>query len=604
MAYRSYSSGSSSEDLSALPYEERQKILEMKRSTSKLMADADRAAEEYERTHKGEEEKEEKFLGLFPMPGYMVAQAEMIWNGALGMVLPSVQEHSYNFITEESGIFSKALKMVGLKSVNLKSVAVGVGVSAMVLPLAWQPISAIINTYKGEHKNLSDAAKHIAPVLDDVAGKHSLGAMLGVKLEQNEMIYAYRKHKQAGAELTHTNNFISLFSVLPSVVLAGVNANNIKNGKTNATASNNEQNSIASKVAVWSAGSSAAVVPMLDLFKKANERRFNRKARKVTATDMVVELERQISASGSDLRDYALPKGSGRSSVNLTEYVVEIIKAHQLDMAALDAEYVPIRKAFDEQLREVAKPIAESIKKGEISTLALIRLIGEGHVVKNHGRSLAKLSNIERKLAEMSGKTANYTRLDPKDYFAEAPFNKKEVKEALDALKGDERLFFAAMFPDSVLAEVGLGEKEIKDIRDATLNQYKDHVGKLVTGMAAEDDKALQDMGLAKEEMKQIRDAAEQIQASGVEAVQKLSRNPTNPIGIERVLASAAIDRIHAGEVDYLGKVVVKGSQAKLLEEGSKTAAKKLVEKGESANHAEEQASRRAQDSAEEEVAF
>ncbi|MFZ4124572.1 MAG: hypothetical protein ACOYJ2_00680 [Rickettsiales bacterium] len=578
---------------------------ELKRNTSKLVADADHAAEEYERTHKGEEEKEEKFLGLIPMPGYMVAQTEMIWNGALGMFLPSVQEHSYNFINKKDGLFSKSLNLVGLRSVKpetLRSVALGVGAAAMVLPLAWQPVSSMINGYKDEHKNLVDAAKYIAPVLDDVAGKHSLGALMGVKSEQNEMIYAYRKHKQAAAQLTHTNNFISMLSVAPSVVIAGINARSLK--KNNGTAGKpkqadgddeaNKSGSLSGIVAA-SAGSSAVVIPILDMFKKANERRFKRKARTVTATDMVIELERQISASGSDLRDYALPKGSGRGSANLTDYVAEIIKAHQLDMAALDAEYVPLRKAFDEQVRDVAKPIAEAIKKGEISSLALIRLIGEGHVVRNHGRSLAKPSDIEKKLEQISVKTANYTQVDPKEYFADAAFNKKEVKEALDTLKGDERLFFAAMFPDSVLTEVGLGEAEIKGIREATLNHYKDHLGKLVTGMAAEDDKLLQDMGLAKEEIKQIRDAADQIRSGGAEAVQKISRNPTNPIGIERVLATAALDRIHAGEVDYLGKVTAKAALAKTepVETPATEAAKSLDVKSKSAGYADKEAARR-----------
>ncbi|MBN8542799.1 MAG: hypothetical protein J0M34_00865 [Alphaproteobacteria bacterium] len=606
MAYSSYSSGNSGEDLSALSYEERQRISELKRNTSKLVADADRAAEEYERTHQGEEEREEKFLGIIPMPGYMVAQAEMIWGGLLGMVLPSAQEHSYNFITKKDGLFSKSLGMVGIKNANPKTIqtaALSVGVASMVLPLAWQPISAMMNGYKDERKKLVDAAKYIAPVLDDITGKHSLSSLMTIKAEQNEMIYAYRKHKQAAAQLTHTNNFISMLSVTPSVVLAGVNARNLRNNNTaNASiaaaggaAADAHQSSIAAKIAGWSAGSSAAVIPILDLFKKANERRFKRKARSVTATDMVIELERQISASGSDLRDYALPKGSGRSSANLTDYVVEIIKAHQLDMAALDAEYVPLRKAFDEQLREVAKPIAEAIKNGEISTLALIRLIGEGHVVRNHGRALAKPSDIQKRLQEIGVNTASYMRLDPKEYFADAAFNKKEVKEALDALKGDERLFFAAMFPDSVLAEVGVGEKEIKDIRDATLGRYKDQLSKLVTGMAAEDDKALQDMGLAKEEIKQIRDAADQIRSGGAEALQKLSHNPTNPVGIERVLATAALDRIHVGEAGYLGKVMSKGSPAKVAatETPVDDAAKPLNGGAKTASHAEKEASRR-----------
>lgn len=537
-----------------LTREQREAALKAKEISSKLSRDIDRQMDEYERAHPGEEEKEEKFLGILPMPGYMTGVVETGWNTIFGYAAPWLQRNAFEQ-TQKLGnkFFSNSLKV---EHINRASIIAAT--AAAVVPVAWQPISSVMNGFKAERKDLSDAAKKIAPVLDDVRGKHSLSTFMSVKATDNEMIYAYRKHKQALHQLTHTNNFIKFFNIAPSLLLTGLNSHNATKGKlgevVEVVADTKKKGLDENTIRNASGLASGVATPIFEAFQKANERKHKRKNRSYTATDMVLELEKQVSAEPNQ-RDYALPKGSSRRSAPLVEYVMEIIKCHQVDMEALDAEYTPVRKSLDNQLRDVAVPIAEAIKKGDISTLSLIRLVGEGHIVKNKGRSLAKPSEVKTLLEKMSAKASAYVQLDPKEYFADAAFNKKELKEALGVLKGEERTHFAAMFPDVVLAEAGVSEAEIKDMRAATVKHYEENLGKIITGLAAEEDKALHDMGLAKEEIKEIRDIAEQVKAKGEEAVHEVRAKPNNPIGIERVLASAAMGKILAGDVNYMGKL-------------------------------------------------
>lgn len=587
-----YRRNSRDDELAGLSREQRETVLKAKEMSSRLSNDIERQMDEYERSHPGEEDKEEKFLGFIPMPGYMIGVLETSWNSAFGFAAPWLQKNAYNLSV-------KHLPKLGVGSAQIKPASITIATAVAVAPLAWQPITRIFNGFNAEKKDLSDAAKKIAPVLDDITGKHSLGSFMKIKAGNNagdnDMIYAHRKHKQRLHQLVHTNDFISLANVVPSLVLTGLNSShvisqraaadaakiaNVSSAGTNTHGNNDNAIQMASGVA------SGVVTPMLEAFQKINERKHKKTSRSVTAIDMVLELEKQISGD-SKQRDYMLPKGSSKRSAPLTDYVMEIIKCHQLDMEALDAEYVPIRKALDNQLRDVATPIAEAIQKGDLSTLALIRLIGEGHVIKNQGRSLAKPSEIKAQLEKMGAHTAAYTQLDPKEYFADAAFNKKELKEAMNALTGEEKQQFSALFPDAVLREIGMSEDQVKDLRAATVKGYEVNLAKIVTGLAAEDDQVLHDIGLAKEEVKEIREAAEKIKVHGEEAAHDMRAKPNNPIGIERLLASAAISKIVGGDVAYFGKLTSQAIETQA--EGSETshAAKITPNKKHAAEHAE-----------------
>jgi hypothetical protein len=314
------------------------------------------------------------------------------------------------------------------------------------------------------------------------------------------------------------------------------------------------------------AGISGPLAITLDAIIRNKTEAHRQKTQPYSALDMILTLEGQLS-DDSRASSFALPSGSsGRHGrdLPLKQYVAEILRQHQKDMNALDVEYVPIRKALDPRLEEISGVIADALKSGDLSALALIRLVGEGHIIKNKGRSLARPADVKTLVAKMSAAPSTYSQLDPKEYFAEAAFNAKELKEALHALEGEERLTFAAMVPDAVLREVGLSDKEVKDIRAATLKTYEDTLGKAVLGLAKEDDAALQDKGLAKEEITLIRESAGRIASEGKDAVHELRAKAGNPKGegVERILLQGAISQIHAKDTAYLGTLVQKGATA------------------------------------------
>jgi|GEM_PF-5607328 len=617
---------------------------------------------------------EEKFLGFIPLPPGVATGLMTVWNTAI----VSYSDHISDFFFKHTHEFGDKTLKISDKA-KLRSGATIAANSIVLLGAAMPNLTKFLDTQKEQHKKTVDITKRIAPVLEEITGKRSVGAFNAVSAETNEVIFAARRRINDTANIAYTNHFIGLVDKLPilakqvmrkseyftiqeakaqkdlvkdigklrreadeasaavrSAERAGVDADEItrlKGVSSNANETLREAgvaNTHAKGKDEHKAGINlgptelvtAGLTPILGAFQNQNKKRFDEKTPAFTALDMIVTLERQVS-DNPDVSSYDMPKGgkSSRGSLPLTEYVAEIIRHHQLDMEAIDPEYTPVRKALDGQLKEIAEPIAHAIKKGDISTLALIRMVGEGQIVKNKGRSLAKPSEVKVLLEKMSGNTAAYTQLDPKEYFADAAFNKKELKEALDTLKGVERESFAAMFPDTVLLEAGLKEAEIKDLRTSTLKTYETSLGKVIMGLAAEEDKALHDMGLAKEEVKEIRDVADKVRSQGDAAVHEVRAKPNNPIGIERLVANAAVGQILAGHVDYMGKLSAQASVVKLQSPVSESAdveaeaeteshtmkitpnKKHGAEHAETTSHAAKQMQRRELDSEEQEVA-
>lgn len=560
---------------------------------------------------------DEKFLGVITLPPGMTTGLMAMWDMAFT-----------SYSRQISDLFFKGTYKFGAETLKIKdttklrNASVLAANSLLLVSSAIPNITEFATTQQEQHKKLQEAAKRVSPVLDEIKGKHTLGAFNSINVETNEVIYAHRRRINDEAGIAYTNHFLRLVGKLPMLVKQSM----IKSGEymtfddmrgmkklTGDVAELEKQTKEAqAQVRALREGALPEVVsetrnkaadlegrlsdarsalddfksglkitsenkdeggkfnmfgPMeiatggittvLGAFQNQNKKRFDEKTPASTSLDMILTLERQVS-DNPDVASYDLPKGgksSSRKSLPLKEYVAEIIRHHQLDMEAIDPEYTPIRKALDNQLMEIAEPIAKAIKNGEISTLSLVRLVGEGYIIKNKGRSLAKVSDVKVVLEKMTGNSTAYTQLDPNEYFADAAFNKKELKEALGVLQGEERLQFASMIPDSVLLEAGFGEGEVKDLRAATLKSYEENIGKLIVGLAAQDEQALHDTGLAKEEIKEIREIAEKIKAQGADAVADVRAKPNNPIGIERTLASAAVGQILAGDTHYLGKL-------------------------------------------------
>jgi hypothetical protein len=501
---------------------------------------------------------EQKFLGFIPPEVSGIVSA--VWNGSFALFSDKIREGIFKGVqwgAQKAG-HGGAKHLVRNSAIAATAVT---GIAALAPFL--QPF---VTTRSEQRHQMSDAAKRIAPVLDEMKGKHGIGAFASVKITDNEMIYAHRKRLSAGFGVQHTQNLIRTLKASPVIVeklygLKGYVASKVPTqNAVLPAASPTGKNEISANGVL--ALVSTSIAPVLDGIADSKEKRFNAKRQPYTALDMVLTLEGQLSLD-SHTASYDLPTG-GSGHLPLKQYVAEILRQHQKDMNALDVEYTPIRKALDPRLEEISGIVADALKSGDLSALALIRLVGEGHIIKNKGRSLARPADVKALVKKMSAAPSTYSQLDPKEYFAEAAFNAKELKEALHALEGEERLTFAAMVPDAVLREVGLSDKEVKDIRAATLKSYEDTLGKAVLGLAKEDDAALQDKGLAKEEIALIREAAGRIASEGKDAVHELRAKAGSPKGegVERILLQGAIHQIHAKDTTYLGTLVQKGAAA------------------------------------------
>jgi hypothetical protein len=484
-----------------------------------------------------------KFLGFIPPEVSAIATA--LWAGTFPLVSDSLKERLYDashWIGGKAGI--KGNRLILGSAVAATSLTAIAGVSPFLQPF--------FSSRADHRENLRDAAKRIAPVLDEIRGKHSLGTFVSIKAQDNEVIYAQRRRINDSYSIKYSQDFLRLLTSAPEILKQAVGWKKYvgdKLGRIEVEHPISNGGGISANAVT--AGISGPLAITLDAIIRNKTEAHRQKTQPYSALDMILTLEGQLSDDSRAI-SFALPSGgSGRYSrdLPLKEYVAEILRQHQKDMQALDVEYVPIRKALDPRLEEISGVIADALKSGDLSALALIRLVGEGHIIKNKGRSLAP---------------STYSQLDPKEYFAEAAFNAKELKEALHALEGGERLTFAAMVPDAVLREVGLSDKEVKDIRAATLKSYEDTLGKAVLGLAKEDDAALQDKGLAKEEITLIREAAGRIASEGKDATHELRAKAGSPKGegIERILVQGAIHQIHAKDAAYLGTLVQKGAAA------------------------------------------
>ncbi len=505
---------------------------------------------------------DQKFLGFISPEVSGIVSA--VWNGSFALFSDKIREGIFEGVqwgARKAG-HGHARHLVRNSAIAATALT---GVAALA-PF----IQPFVTTRREQRDQMSDAAKRIAPVLDEMKGKHGIGAFASVKITDNEMIYAHRKRLVAGFSIQHTQNFIGTLKASPVIAekiygLKGYIASKAPAQSTLLPASTGSQQDKISANGVL-ALVSTSIAPALDAIADSKEKRFNAKRQPYDALEMVLTLEGQLS-DDSRASSFALPSGEhGRYSrdLPLKVYVAEILRQHQKDMNALDVEYTPIRTALNSRLEEISGIIADALKSGDLSALALIRLVGEGHIIKNKGRSLARPAEVKALVTKMSATSSTYSQLDPKEYFAEAAFNAKELKEALHVLEGEERLTFAAMVPDAVLRDVGLSDKEVKEIRTATLKTHEDTLGRAVLGLAQEDDAALQDKGLAKEEINLIREAAQRIASEGKDAVHELRAKAGHPKGegVERILLQGAIHQIYAKDKAYLGTLVKKGAEA------------------------------------------
>lgn len=451
------------------------------------------------------------------------------------------------------------------KTAAIATFAVNTGLkSAMFVP-------PMIKSVQETHAQERELARKLAPVLDDIKNSHSVGAMKSVRMEDNSIIRAHvwQMHKKHGVQ--NFNSFLDL------IVNAGPNvALNLSQlgGMYSKGLSPKElakQTQLAKQQQVGDDSVGGQMKELGKLFvnsstgtisgriKKSNENNLKKRIQPYSALEMLLTLGEQVE-SNAKARTFQVPGRRGES-YPLEEYLMRVMIHHQKELADISPEQSEVREALREELALATKPIAEAVRKGELSGMALVRMLGEGHVVKRHGRAVASPEEVEEYIEKNAGTRINRVVVDPKEFYADASYSKADLQEVLKVLEGEEKQTFAAWVPDDVLEDAGMKPEAIKQLRVDTAKTYERSLAEAVLGLAAKSEEELKADGLAKSEITQLYKARDALEANGLGAIADLKTSSANIRGVERLVTNAAVPQIKRDKT-YLGKLTEAGRDA------------------------------------------
>lgn len=516
-------------------------------------------------SHTADDAPPVKLFGMFEVDPGLAVYAKTAYNVLSDFATKILGKHTET-------LTHRVLSHTSLEAPAIRKIAAVTTLGANLALKSGGYIGQIIEPFHNQRKARAKLARQLAPVLDDIKGSHSLGALMSLTASQNEVIYAHRRRM---SKINHADNFENVIdfavNVTPNMALSLPQFHGMWAKDMSAEAAAAHAQEAMNKVQGGGDASTLGQLQMLGTtfvgastagisnhLKKSNRRKLEKSLQPYSALEMILTLEEQV-AQDPNASSFQAP-GKNGESYPLEEYIMRLMIQHQKDMADINPQYTELRPALKEDLSTIAHPIAEAIRSGDLSAMTLIRWVGEGKLIKNHGRSVVGVAEVEALLDRAEKKPQPVPAVNSKDYYTEASFNKEDLRTALGSLKGEERLSFAAMFPDSILQEAGIAEGEIKSIREATLKNYDHMLAQAVAGLAAKSDDDLTREGLAKNEIKQLRDAYEQIQGEGEQATHKLKTSPANANGIERTLTNWAVASVK-GDKEHIGTLLSRGNQ-------------------------------------------
>ncbi|MBX9726242.1 MAG: hypothetical protein K2X09_03160 [Rickettsiales bacterium] len=514
--------------------------------------------------------KTKKLFGLFEVDAGIIAWFGSIYNVGADYASQFVAPRAFNLV-------KKYGPKAGLAGEQLQSAAALASIGSTVVIKTAGYFGPIWESYASQRTERGQLARSLGGVLDTIKGNHSVGALYSVKQSENEVIFAHRKRLATIAHTTNLGNWIDLgLNAGANLALDVKRFHSIWTEKANVTEEEmkaralKRQKELEVEAETGAIGDSSqgkhlvgllvnSSVPQLaERVKRSGEHKLKHTLQPYSALEMILELNKQVS-SKADARSFEVPRGfqskGGRESYPLEEYLMRICIQHQKDMADIDPEHTEIREALRDDLASAVKPIADAIRKGDLSTMALVSLVGEGKIIKKHGRAIADAEQVQAAIKHEAPKQAVLAPVDPVEYYKDVAFSRGQLKTALKSLEGDEKLSFATMFPDAVLAEAGMKKDEIKAMRDATMKHYDTMLSEAMLGLNAKSDEQLKAEGLVKKEIEHVRNAAKLINSQGEEAIRDLKTSPVNENGVERLLANVVVHQpSHMGTLLSTGK--------------------------------------------------
>lgn len=517
--------------------------------------------EENEAREHGHEIKSYEFLGFIPMPASLGVLLSGIKNPLLSLLGQNLQKGAGSLLGN-SAAAKTAQVTLGLATVLSEEIA---------------SVTRGMMEYK---RHLSQTAGHIAPVLSELKGRHDLVGLMSVTQQENSVIALHRKRlgeKFSGDMIKNAvgvlGSSLSVYqNIQPTLREVGL-------GKKFGFIENDRL--IPENAGIGRVVNDDVLNGLLgavgNMQKSTIESNYKRTYGNPSALAMIVSLAEQLQ-DGPDTTEFEVPVT--RQTLPLDQYIARMIKYHQEDVAKVDSHARPLRPALDEPLLEISQRLAFAIEEKRITPMMLVRIVGEKlhgvRLVKNNGRALAKIEEVERLIEVMGKKAQAYEQ--PSASVVSETLTLQDIKDGITHLKGDERAMLIAVVPDELSHQSGLSDQEIHAERNRVAPKLNEMFAEAVLALNAKDDKTLQEeLHLAEADISTLREAAGAVQMEGAEALNHHRMSKQHPNGVDAIVLNVAIDKVQAGERKYLGTLREEGK--KMLKEQSPAASVEPQEK-------------------------
>jgi len=502
-----------------------------------------------------------KVFGLFEVDSGIAGLISGFYNTAAKWLSNRMGQDVYDLTTKYG---AKA----GLKDGMLKRTAAVVTIGMDFGLKSGKYLISVWDSFAAHHKADAKLARTLAPVLDELKGRHSYSALKSVGIHDNEVIYAHRQRIAKEAKVKKVNSFIDLVvNVLPNMAFDVSRSKSLWKGRSPdrfETLLEIQQRRFEKKKHK-KRGFFDDISNLLNVgtgeiaerFQKSNEYKLMKNRRPYSAFQMIEELNRQMEGAPNAT---SFSPARGEKSYSLESYIAKVMVQHQLDMADLSPEHAELRPALQEDVMEAAKLIAKAIRAGELSPLSLVRLVGEGKIIKNQGRAIASVDEVKEQIAHEAPQQTILAHADPEKYFKQSPLTKTDMKTVLGSLEGEEKRLFASMVPISVLIAAGMSEKEAKAHHAVPLEQHERETAELLVGRLQQSEDVKKGT-LTQHEAEHLDKKAELVEKQGVAAVQKLKCSATKEDGVETDIVNwvgpqllVQGSKLHLGKVQEVGR--------------------------------------------------
>lgn len=235
----------------------------------------------------------------------------------------------------------------------------------------------------------------------------------------------------------------------------------------------------------------------------------------VSAFALIKDLAEQAK-SGEGRIGYVMHPVSAEQ-MPLEEYIIEVFRQHQVDMGGAPLNE---RFRFMPEMEAAAKQIATEIEDNLLDPMALVSLVGKRTVLDENLR-VSTPEKVEEALKTAWRVIEKGQHVDSEEFIAETAFaTKEDFRAILEGLPEEEKTFFASLFPDDVLKDLGgMKTQEIDAIKEQGGEQFVEQMTRAIETLGTLGEKELQRYGLTAKEGQLMRELSDAIDELGAETV-------------------------------------------------------------------------------------